>query len=80
MASKSPQSKYDRAHALVDAFLVEHRGRAMPDHWGYLGHLLWCAARRDTSFQYAVLRVACFHLAKQAMTHALPHLTIKAED
>jgi hypothetical protein len=78
--TQSPQndSKYVRAKAVVDDFVARNRGRAAPNHWAFLGHLMWCRARADKAFLFALLGVACFHLAKQALKPAgLPTLFVK---
>jgi hypothetical protein len=75
--SSGPKNKYRRAKTLVDDFLARNSARAAPSHWRYLGHLMWCEARRNQAFQHALLRVASFHLARHALRHPLPTLNIE---
>ena len=75
--SPHSKSKYARAKALVVDFIALNRGRCLPHNWGYLGHLIWCRAQQDGAFKFELLRIACFHLAKQAITKPLPTLIVE---
>ncbi len=71
MTIPDTQAKYARATALVDAFIVANRPRS-PEHPHYLGHLIWCEAKRSGAFKWALIRVACRLLAEQAVPSRRP--------
>lgn len=66
MTIPDTSAKHARASALVDAFIAKNRGRS-PEHPKYLGHLIWCEAKRNGAFKWALIRVACRLLAEQAV-------------